>query len=44
MKTKEECIDLLTCSGKEIEKRLDIKLRNGQGLKAVKQTLAWVLK
>jgi len=44
MKTNSEIVDLLSSNTKEIERALGIKVRNGQGLEAVKKTLAWVLK
>lgn len=44
MKDKTVILDLLAGSAKDIERVLGIKIVNGQGLKAVKTALAWVLK
>lgn len=44
MKSKVEVVDLLACSTKEMEKAIGFKVSNGQGLKAIRKTLAWVLK
>ena len=42
MKTVEEINSLLLAPVKTIERELDIKIRNGQGLEGVKKALIWV--
>ena len=42
MKTKEEINNLLSMSYKEIEKKLNIKIRNGQAMEGIRKALEWV--
>jgi hypothetical protein len=44
LKKENDVLDLLSGNTKDFEKALNIKVRNGQALQAVKKTLAWVLK
>jgi len=44
LKFRSDCIRLLGSSIKELEKELNIKIRNGNQSTAIKQTLIWVLK
>lgn len=42
MRTQKEIMGLLISSTKEIEQKLNVKIRNGQQLKGIKIALAWV--
>ena len=44
MKTKNEMVDVLLMSAKDMEKTLGIQIRNGQAMSAIKATIAWVIK
>lgn len=44
MKCEKEILDLVNGTGKNIEKTIGIKIRNGQQYEAVKKTLQWVMK
>lgn len=43
MKKQKEIQELINSKTKIKEKQLDIKIRNGQALEAIKKTLLWVL-
>lgn len=44
MRSQEEILDLLAAGRGEVERRLGIKIRNGQAIDAYRKTLVWVLK
>jgi len=43
MKTEKEILSLMGSNIKEIEKTLNIKIRNGQHSTGIKQALKWVI-
>ena len=44
MKSEEDILNLMDAPYKEIEQKLGIKIRNGQGIEGVKKALSWVVK
>lgn len=43
MRTKEECLVLMSSSIKQKEKMLNMKILNGQAVKGINQTVLWVI-
>ncbi len=43
MKTKRQIENILNSSYKNLEKELDIKIRNGQTVEGIRKSLNWVL-
>ena len=43
MRSKEELENLLNSSKKEIEKKLNVRIVNGQGYTAIKKAINWAL-